>query len=229
MTSGAQSRVFRREIGSLVVSTVVTGTWRENCYLLHDRDAGEALVIDPGDDAEAILALLGETEAQVRHLICTHAHYDHIAGANAVASRYGLQCLVHARDRKLFGHAPTYALGFEKKRITLPKEVVTFDDGAEFALGSRIFTVISTPGHTPGGVCLQWGPLLFSGDTLLRGAVGRVDLPGGDRGTLDDSVERLVRSVADEIVILPGHGQPWEMSAAKVWWDAPEGEPTEGR
>ena len=204
--------------GDVLVEAFVTGTWRENCYLVTDRTAAASAIIDPGDEHERLIAHLEGRGQRLRLILCTHAHYDHV-GAVVELSRYaGLPCHVHRGDLALLRRAPAYALSFERRSITLARAVEVFDDRAELALGEKVFEAVPCPGHTPGGTCFRYGNLLFVGDPLLRGESGRTDLPGGDGQALEQSITALLDEFEDEGVLLPGHGEPWTVSEARRWW-----------
>jgi len=209
---------FELDHDDLIVEAFVTGTWRENCYVVTDRGAGESAVIDPGDEHERLIAHLKQRGRRVRLLLCTHAHYDHV-GAVVELSRYvGLPCRVHRKDLALLRRAPAYALGFERRSIALARDVEVFDDRAEFGLGEGVFEAVPCPGHTPGGTCFRRGNLCFVGDTILRGKSGRTDLPGGDEHALARSISALLGEFGDDCILLPGHGEPWNVAEARRWW-----------
>lgn len=204
--------------GPFTVTTFVTGTWRENCHVVTDRESGASLVFDPGDDGEWLVEELRAFD--VKRLLLTHAHYDHLGAARAIGDAYGLPCEVHARDALLVRRAPLYALSFERRKIQLPSDVRTFDDDARIELGSDAFTALATPGHTPGGVAFAHDAVVVSGDTLLKEAVGRVDLPGGDAAALDAGIATLLARVSPGALLFPGHGAPWLAAEARAWWAA---------
>jgi hydroxyacylglutathione hydrolase len=206
------------DFGDVRVEAFVTGTWREICYVVTDRAAPETAVIDPGDEHGRLIAHIEDRGQRVRLMLLTHAHYDHV-GAVAALSRYtALPCHVHRGDLVLLRRAPLYALAFEQKSIPLPKAVEVFDDRTKFELGARAFESVPCPGHTPGSVCFRYGDLLFVGDTLLQGERGRTDLPGGDVGALEKSIAVLLEEFEGDLVLFPGHGEPWTLDEARRWW-----------
>jgi len=207
------------------VTTLVTGRWKANCYLVQDLETQEIAVIDPGDDAETILEAVEDQGGKVRHVVLTHGHYDHLAGAASLCRTKDLPCSVHRADLKTVRQGGIYALAFEKKKIELPESIVHFDleqksDVFAFLLGTTEITAWSTPGHTPGSICLRSGPCWFTGDTLLDSKVGRTDLPGGNLESLIASVESLVNGFSDDAVIFPGHGSPMDHGQVLKWWDS---------
>jgi hydroxyacylglutathione hydrolase len=206
------------DFGDVRVELFVTGTWQENCYVVTDHTAAESAVIDPGDEHERLIAHIEGRGHPVRLILCTHAHYDHVGAVAALSRHTDLPCHVHRGDLKLLRRAPLYSLGVEQKSIPLPKAVEAFDDGAKFELGARSFECVPCPGHTPGSVCLRYGDLLFVGDTLLRGQRGRTDLPGGDADLLERSIAALLERFEGDLVLFPGHGEPWTLDEARRWW-----------
>jgi glyoxylase-like metal-dependent hydrolase (beta-lactamase superfamily II) len=202
--------------GDLRVEVIVTsGAWRENCYVLTHLPSGEQAIVDPGGDAERIVAAAG---GDVRHLLLTHAHHDHVGAAAAVARAVGRPCRLHRSDERLLRHAPMYALRFAQKRIEPPAPYETFQEPPALPLGPHRIEVLHTPGHTPGSVCYVVGGMALTGDTLLRESVGRTDLPGGDWDTLSHTVGALVERLPAGTVLLPGHGAAWTAGEARGWW-----------
>jgi glyoxylase-like metal-dependent hydrolase (beta-lactamase superfamily II) len=206
------------DYGAIRVEVFVTGTWRENCYLVTDREASAMAWIDPGDEADRLAAHSDAQPHPVSWILCTHAHFDHVGAIDELSRHSGLPCQLHREDLQLFKRAPLYALAFEKRSITVPKAAELFDDGATFSLGSHDFKAVRSPGHTPGSVSFRYGPLLFVGDTLMHSKRGRTDLPGGDAVALDQSIAALLEEFEDDLVLLPGHGKPWTLEEARTWW-----------
>jgi glyoxylase-like metal-dependent hydrolase (beta-lactamase superfamily II) len=208
------------DYGDLSIGTFVTGSWRENCYLVTDHSASVTAVIDPGDEHERLIGTIEDRGYRVTLILLTHAHYDHVGAVVALSEYTGLACHVHHDDHKLLRRAPLYALSFENKKIPLPKSIELFDDGARFEFGARCFESIPCPGHTPGGTCFRLGNLLFVGDTILVGKRGRTDLPGGDAEALEESITGLLGGVEGDFALFPGHGEPWTLEEARRWWAA---------
>ena len=187
------------------VHTIVTGEWRENCYVLRGLE-GHAVVIDPGEDTDAIVGYLDAESLTVDAIINTHAHYDHVGSVADVRSRYNAPFHLHAGDHLLIRQANFYRAIFGGKRtITIPDIDVDLSACPTLTFGGIGIEVIHTPGHTPGSVSFLTEGLLFSGDTLFGSRVGRTDLPGGDKAALGRSVQRLLQ-LPPKTMVLPGHG-----------------------
>ena len=178
--------------------TIQTGSYEVNCTILHDGDS--AYVVDPGAEAERIIALLEERKLAAKAILLTHAHFDHIGAVPALQARYpGLPVYVDAGDMAMFGH-PFNQLPPEYPLVARPENL---RDAHEL----EGFEAIDTPGHTPGGVCwhLAADRLLLSGDTLFAGSAGRTDFPGGSMSRLMESLAKLA-ALPDDTEVIPGHG-----------------------
>lgn len=197
----------------LTIHRVVTGRWRENCYVVH-ANAGEALVIDPGADQEKIEACVEDAGLEVRAILLTHGHFDHIGAVAALRRRYDVPCLLHQADHKLVRRANLYRMLFDSKEMIETPTVDPFPEPEATTLTLAGFDIelIATPGHTQGGVCFKIGDDLFSGDTFHQGKPGRIDLPGGNAAQLAASLERL-RALPVETRVHPGHGDPTTIGA----------------
>lgn len=188
------------------VQTVVNGRWRQNCYVVADDD-GSAIVVDPGSQSDDIAAQIDENGWRVVAILNTHAHYDHIGAVAPLQDRYRAPFYLHGADAPLLRRANLYRMLFESRdavRIpTISHDLSTLPGTIE--IGPFTISWIATPGHTDGSVCFLLHNQLFSGDTLMRNAVGRTDLPGGNRERLFASLRHLMELPGDTIVY-GGHG-----------------------
>ncbi len=211
-------------IGAFHVTTLVTGAaWRENCYLVRHIGSGELALIDPGGNERQIASLVQLHGGALRYILLTHAHHDHVGAVAGLARQFHVPCRLHRNDVRLLRHAPMYAWRFAHVRIEVPVPYLMHADPPGLLLGGQPIEVLHTPGHTPGSVCYSLGKVVFTGDTLLFQHVGRVDLPGGDEEQIKASVAGLMRLLPRKTRLLAGHGRPWSIEEAQVWWDSAVG------
>jgi glyoxylase-like metal-dependent hydrolase (beta-lactamase superfamily II) len=193
-------------VTELMVRGIVVGVFAENCWVIGSRRTGEGIVVDPGDQPDEILALAKDMGVTPKLIVNSHAHIDHILGVRGVQQATNAQFLLHPGDLEIArgGHlAAARMLGREVEAPPDPDAGLA--DGDEVEVDGLKLTVIHTPGHTPGSVSFYAEGLLFSGDTLFRGSIGRTDLPGGDyRQEMASIVDKLL-SLPDDTVVLPGH------------------------
>lgn len=188
----------------------------ENAYIITDRATGRTAVIDPGTDNPVLTnALRRIPREQLQYILLTHGHFDHIGGAAALQREFDLPVICHELEATVVTDPYGNASAFFGIPLTVPKISQVVRDGDILSLGETTLHVLHTPGHTPGGVCYQTEDLLFSGDTLFCGSVGRTDLPGGSSSTLNTSLQRL-SALKGEYVIYSGHGEPTTMSSERM-------------
>jgi hydroxyacylglutathione hydrolase len=188
-----------------------------NCSILGDETSGEAMVIDPGDDIPAIQRLLARHKLTVKQIIITHAHIDHIAGAQRLKRLTGAPILYNQLDIPLVNMMDVQAswLGVETPEVAPPDD--SLSDNQTLRIAGITGTILHTPGHTEGSVCLHIPAenLLLAGDTLFAGSVGRTDLPGGDAKTLIDSIHTRLLTLPEATRVIPGHGGPTTIGEEK--------------
>ena len=195
----------------LLCETFPVGPLMCNCTILADSETKEAIVVDPGGDAERIAEIAAHHGLTVRHIVHTHGHIDHIFGTREVKERLGGAIELHAGDLFLYDGFAMQAqfLGLPSERGVLPVDRF-LAHGDELEFGKKNLRVLHTPGHTPGSVCFSLVDadtgLVFSGDTLFRRSVGRTDLWGGDQPSLFRSIRERLYTLAPETVVVPGHG-----------------------
>jgi len=193
-------------VSDLEVVTLPNGQFAENCYLVADRGTREAVVIDPGEDAPTFLQELKKRSWALQGIWLTHAHIDHIMGVGAVHAATGAPIYLHRLDRPIYDALPEYGvwLGMKLERPPAPQHELYSEE--VLRLGAFEFTVRFTPGHSPGSVSFLGAGMIFGGDVLFSGSVGRTDLPGGDAGTLLASIQTHFLSLPDSTVVYSGHG-----------------------
>jgi hydroxyacylglutathione hydrolase len=197
------------------VKHITVGPIQSNCYVVYDEKSSDAMVIDPGEEAGKIIKMIEEDKLKVRYIVCTHGHFDHIGAVSEVKKKTGAKVVINRNDSEIFMHAGELAAswGFQIEQPAAPDMLV--EDGAELVVGSLHFRVLVTPGHSPGGICLYGQGVLFTGDTIFAGSVGRTDLYGGDMGELKKSFKRLIL-FPPETMILPGHGGSSTIGKEKI-------------
>lgn len=188
--------------------TIQVGTFEVNCSILSEN--GKAWIVDPGNEAERIIALLEQKGLEPSAILLTHAHFDHIGGIPGLQRVFpDLPVYVHEKDVVMLGHHLNQ-LPPDYPRIDKPKQVKSLGE----LKGPDGLEIIETPGHTPGGVCYYFPSLLLSGDTLFAGSIGRTDLPGGSMATLMDSLTKLTK-LPDDTLVITGHGPHTTIAAEK--------------
>jgi glyoxylase-like metal-dependent hydrolase (beta-lactamase superfamily II) len=192
----------------MILETFPVGPLQCNCTILGDEEAGEAIVIDPGDEIVRIERRLNELRLELKQILITHGHIDHVGGALKLKRRTGAPILMNENDLplvKMMGQQAAW-LGVETPEVAAPDENLA--DGMTVGLEKIPAQVIHTPGHTQGSVCLHLAPmkLLIAGDTLFAGSIGRTDLPGGNGRQIIDSIQSRLMTMADETRVIPGHG-----------------------
>ena len=190
----------------MTIKTIVVGEFQVNCSVIWGDDK-QAVIIDPGGDIETIIACIDKEGLQVAAYMMTHGHMDHISGLAALHAARPAPIGLHPKDREwafteLNQMLPFYGTPDKPTRIERDLE-----DGQIWEDGGMTYSVIETPGHTPGGVCFCFsdGKALIVGDTLFAGSVGRTDLPGGDSRVLSQSLKRLT-TLEESLTVYPGHG-----------------------
>jgi len=192
----------------MILETFPVGPLQCNCTLLGDEEAGEAIVIDPGDDIVRINDRLTALGLKLKQILVTHAHIDHVGGAIRLKRLTGAPILLNENDLPLLEMMEEQAgwIGVPTPEVAPPD--ASLADGLAVGLDRFPAQVLHTPGHTQGSVCLHFAPLkmVFAGDTLFAGSVGRTDLPGGNGRQLIDSIETRLMHLPDETKVIPGHG-----------------------
>jgi glyoxylase-like metal-dependent hydrolase (beta-lactamase superfamily II) len=190
----------------LQYEVIVNGVFGENCYLVWDDTSGKGIFIDPGDEPERLLAAAARRRVAVEGICNTHGHIDHVGAVASIRSALHVPFALHPDEAPVLKSLPMQAAMFGLPVPAMPEVDIPLADGAAVTAGGVAGTVICTPGHTPGGVCFLFENLLFCGDTLFAGSIGRSDLPGGNGRQLITAIKERLLSLADGIIVLPGHG-----------------------
>jgi hydroxyacylglutathione hydrolase len=201
---------MHRTVGgiSMLLSTVVVTEFMTNCFILGDEVTKEALVIDPGGEAERILSQIKNMGLTVTAVVNTHAHVDHIGALKEIKDASGALVMMHTLELPLLQAASRMGRLFGIRIDQPPDPDRCLSEADKIQCGGISLSVIETPGHSPGGISLVTsdGKLCFAGDTLFAGSIGRTDLPGGDYHTLIASIKTKLLPLGDDVKVLPGHG-----------------------
>lgn len=190
----------------MIVETLAVGPLQVNCYLVACPRTKHALIIDPGDEGDRILDLVQKLGVQVKMVINTHGHFDHVGANHQVIAATGVELCMHREDLPLLKMAATQAKSYGLPSVESPDPKRFLGNGDLVEIGDLSFEVIHTPGHSPGGICLYGEGHLFSGDTLFAGSIGRTDLPGGDMKQLLGHIRSQLMVLPDATIVHPGHG-----------------------
>ena len=201
----------------MILETFPVGPLQCNCTILGDEEAGEAIVIDPGDEIGRIARRLNTLGLKLKQILITHAHIDHVGGALKLKKLTGAPILMNENDLpqlKIMAEQAGW-LGVDTPETAPPDE--NLSDGLVVGLDRFPAQVIHTPGHTQGSVCLHFAPLnlLVAGDTLFAGSIGRTDLPGGNSGQIIDSIQSRLLALPHQTKVLPGHGPATTIGAER--------------
>ncbi len=187
------------------IHKLVVGSIQSNCYII--SEGREAIVIDPGGDAQLILNKLNELNTKCIYIINTHGHIDHIEANNKIKDTTGAKLLIHKKDAfMLTDSVSNLSAFFSEETIDSGPADKLLENGDYIEISNLKLKVIHTPGHTEGGICLLGDGFVFTGDTLFESGIGRTDFPGGSYKTLIDSIAKHLLVLKDETIIYPGHG-----------------------
>ena len=178
-----------------------------NTYLAVNEDTGEAVLIDAGVPADKVLDYLEKNNIKLKAVLLTHGHPDHLLSLKEIADAAGAPCYLHPLDAQLLEYIPPLLLnmlGLEK--LELPEEFLPLEDGQELELAGMKFEVLYTPGHSEGSVSFLTDGVLFAGDLIFRGSIGRTDFPRGNYEELIASIREKLFTLGDDITFIPGHG-----------------------
>jgi hydroxyacylglutathione hydrolase len=208
----------------MILETRAAPPFYKNGFVVGCPETLEAIVIDPGDEVEELLEAVRQHRLDVKYILLTHAHLDHVTGVAAAKAALGVQVGLHRADNFLYEGVVQQGMMFGLQVDPQPKIDFFYEENQQIPFGNYVVTVRHTPGHCPGGVCLALSDprdanrpaaALFVGDTLFAGSIGRTDLPGGDMATLLRSIREVLFSFPDDTPVYSGHGEPTTVGREK--------------
>ncbi len=188
----------------LIIRQMQVSSMAVFAYLVGDSDTGEALVIDPAANISGILSTAAKNNLQIKYIVNTHGHVDHISGNKEMKEKTGAPIIIHEGDAFMLGHTPPMLLQMFGAEDSPPADI-TVKDGDEINVGKVSLKVIHTPGHSPGGMSLYIKGFVFTGDTLFVESVGRTDLNGSSAPQMFRSIKEKLFTLPDDTQVLPGH------------------------
>jgi len=196
------------------ITSCTVGPFQENSYLIVDESTMRAAIVDPGAEPDRLIHLVRESGAELDAIWLTHAHLDHVGGVAGLRRVWSVPVYLHPAALPMYerasGQAAVYELPFEQPEA--PDR--SFNDGDRLSLGTLAFDVLYTPGHAPGHVVLHGNGVLFAGDLLFAGSIGRTDLPMSNPAQMEQSLARVCE-LDDDTVVYPGHGPPTTIGAER--------------
>lgn len=201
---------------NLVIKRLVVGSLSANCYIVGNADTLEGMVIDPGGNPEAILKAISDAKFNIQIIVLTHGHSDHIAALFDIQDRTGADVAIHTEDADFLEGRGAYSsmFGISYKTPETPDRLL--HEGDIIEIGSTRFSVVHTPGHTPGSICLLSEDRVFTGDTLFYRGIGTTLMPGSSRRQLINSIQTRLMVLPDEYKIYPGHGRETTIGAERM-------------
>ncbi|MGE5379548.1 MAG: MBL fold metallo-hydrolase [Methylocystaceae bacterium] len=190
----------------MFIKGMEVGAIASNCYLVGCEETKKAIIIDPGAAPNAIINMIKGSGYTVETIVNTHGHVDHIGANDEVKKFTGAKIVIHRLDAKMLTSSAANFSMFMGRPVTSGAADELLDEGDVVKAGNLELKVLHTPGHTPGGICLVADNVIFSGDTLFYGSIGRTDFPGGSYETLIRSIKDKLMVYSDDTVVYPGHG-----------------------
>lgn len=192
------------------IKRIPAGVYAANCFILMDEDTKETAVIDPGGDSEDLIKAVNEMDAKVKYILLTHGHTDHTGAAVQLQEEYNAPIYISEKDYRMMENGE-YIYG-----DVIGKVDKFLNEGDTLKIGGIEIKCIHTPGHTPGGICFMVEDVIFTGDTLFAGSIGRTDLAGGDFDTIISNIKNKLMILPDNITVFPGHGPQSSIGRERV-------------
>ena len=200
----------------LSIKTIVTGPFQENTYLLIDKLSDKCILLDPGDEGQKIINYINENNLIPIAIINTHAHLDHIGAIAEIKEKYLIPFYLHVDEKPILDSFPIACRIYGINKGETPSVDKWINSSGDLVIGPFKLLIIETPGHTPGGCSYLIKDVIFVGDTLFKGSIGRTDLPGGDSKVLEQSLIKLMKTLNPKTTVYSGHGPLTSIIAEKT-------------
>ncbi|MBI9073796.1 MAG: MBL fold metallo-hydrolase [Desulfatibacillum sp.] len=201
----------------MIIRQLAVGPLQANCFIVGCDKTKEAVVIDPGGDADKILMTLAQHKLTLKAILNTHGHFDHVEGNKGVKDASGADIYIHEEDAPMLQMVSSLAASFGLSMENSPPADKFLKEGDKISFGEESLEVVHTPGHSPGGVSFVAPGVVFVGDTLFAGSIGRTDLPGGSENQLIEAVKKKLFILSDDCVVCPGHGPETTVGREKMY------------
>lgn len=195
---------------------VPAGVYAANCYIIYSKTTKDGIIVDPGGDADDLSSYVKRNDLNIKHIILTHGHGDHIGGVVGLKASLGATVMIHEEDKDmLMDGEKNLSTSMAMGTVEVEPDVL-LRDGDIIEIGDLKIEIIHTPGHTKGSICIKIGENIITGDTLFAGSIGRTDLFGGDYDSIIKSIKEKLMVYSDEVQVFPGHGTPSTIGRERV-------------
>ena len=201
----------------MIIKRLELGPFASNCYVVGAESGSEGIVIDPGAEADRILATADDLGLNIKIIVLTHGHMDHIGALAEVKNATDADIAIHAEDARSLQTRSPFGSMFGGSSQAPPSPDRLLKGGDTVSVGDLRLLVLHTPGHSPGGICLLGEGVVFSGDTLFNLGIGRTDMPGGGYNQLMDSIHTKLMVLPDDTTVYPGHGPETTIAKERQW------------